>query len=405
MSTQVNLSSTSGVILVQCDWLEALSEENGKAWITFKKRGENGRHSFLKNPDGGDLRGIRPTTDDFRLMRINPRSFEVLHSESEITFKVIYPVETFSNIHAKTLSCMDVSVGGLGISSENNKILVWETESGTVRRSLEGHLGDIYTCQLFPSGVVVLSGGTDLRIRIWSAEDGSCPRTLVGHRGPIVATAIVEKGMNIVGVSKDGGVILWSCGLNRLIEPEIRLEENPTCCHLFSNEGHQVMNGNGHSGDPDGTVDEAEVGTDGKLLVVGGENGILFVVDLKGRKVLRQVALQSPIQCVTSTAGRSVIAGCENGAIVILGIDDLKISGQIHDSDSPVTSVMTLANGFLAGKQDGSCIFYNSSSNQRVVLSGADVDPIFSIAKDERFIYTGARDGKIRKYSIDNILY
>ena len=49
------------------------------------------------------------------------------------------------------------------------------------QRSLDGHVGDVYTCRLFPSGVVVLSAGADLRLRIWSAQDGSCARTLLGH--------------------------------------------------------------------------------------------------------------------------------------------------------------------------------------------------------------------------------
>ena len=38
---------------------------------------------------------------------------------------------------------------------------------------MEGHLGEVYTAQLFPSGVVVLSGGSDLRIKIWSASTGN----------------------------------------------------------------------------------------------------------------------------------------------------------------------------------------------------------------------------------------
>ncbi len=50
-----------------------------------------------------------------------------------------------------------------------------------LQRTLEGHVGDIYTCRYFPSGIVVLSGGADLRLKIWSVQDGSCPRTLTGH--------------------------------------------------------------------------------------------------------------------------------------------------------------------------------------------------------------------------------
>ena len=42
-------------------------------------------------------------------------------------------------------------------------------------------MGDVYSCRLFPSGMVVLSGGADRQLKIWSVLDGSCPRTLVGH--------------------------------------------------------------------------------------------------------------------------------------------------------------------------------------------------------------------------------
>ena len=42
---------------------------------------------------------------------------------------------------------------------------------------------DVETCRFFPSGIVVLSGGADMRLKIWSAQDGTCPRTLIGHTG------------------------------------------------------------------------------------------------------------------------------------------------------------------------------------------------------------------------------
>lgn len=57
-----------------------------------------------------------------------------------------------------------------------------------MQRVLEGHVGDVYTCRFFPSGIVILSGGADLQLKIWSALDGSCPRTLTGHtRGKLLA--------------------------------------------------------------------------------------------------------------------------------------------------------------------------------------------------------------------------
>ena len=92
---------------------------------------------------------------------------------------------------------MDVTPGGLGVSSDSDeRLLIWETASGDVRvshpllhfefclcscihfvpiqRSLEGHLSDVYCCRFFPSGIVVLSGGADMQVKVWAAEDGRC---------------------------------------------------------------------------------------------------------------------------------------------------------------------------------------------------------------------------------------
>jgi hypothetical protein len=54
----------------------------------------------------------------------------------------------------------------------------------------------------------------------------------------------------------------------------------------------------------------------------------------------------------------------------------------------------------LFSAQDGSCIWYDFGSNERVVLTGSDVDPIFSISSDGRHVFTGARDGNVRKYDL-----
>jgi proteasomal ATPase-associated factor 1 len=80
--------------------------------------------------------------------------------------------------------CLDVTEGGLGIScSCDDSLLIWLLDDGQIRRKLDGHISDINVCKFFPSGIVGLTGGADLRIKIWSAENGSCPVTLVGHSG------------------------------------------------------------------------------------------------------------------------------------------------------------------------------------------------------------------------------
>ena len=109
-----------------------------------------------------------------------------------------------------------------------------------------------------------------------------------------------------------------------------------------------------------------------------------------------------------------IVAGTEDGKICIIRVPDMKIVNEIHDSDSSVQSLKILKSGVLSGKYDGACVWYHFSvktttsgerlpveiGQDRIVLTGSDVDPIYSIASDEEYIYTASRDGSIRKYSI-----
>ena len=128
-----------------------------------------------------DQNFIISTSKDFEISNIRKRSLTVKYKGQPQIFKILAPCQIFNSIHIKSISCLDVSSGGLGVSAGDDGIFIWETENGLVRRKLEnGHVGDVYSLKFFPSGVVILSCGADMRIKIWSAENGSCPVTLTG---------------------------------------------------------------------------------------------------------------------------------------------------------------------------------------------------------------------------------
>jgi len=200
----MNTDGQQVMLTIQPDWSDELKRQDGKAWMCLKTRGEKGRHAKLVSPDGRPQSASLNIEGEatFHLKQVTS-SYLAVQSDG-LTFKVIRPHATFHSIHPKGINCIDVSRGGLGVSvgDDSSNIMVWETSQGVVRRELSGHLGDVYSARLFPSGVVVLSSGNDMRLKIWSAEDGSNPRTMVGHKGTITDTAIVDKGMNVVSVSK-----------------------------------------------------------------------------------------------------------------------------------------------------------------------------------------------------------
>ena len=58
--------------------------------------------------------------------------------------------------------------------------------------------------------------------------------------------------------------------------------------------------------------------------------------------------------------------------------------------------------GLVIGRQDGTVSYITKEMNQMIHLTGSDCDPIYDIAYDGKFIFTACRDGKVRKYLLDN---
>jgi len=55
--------------------------------------------------------------------------------------------------------------------------------------------------------------------------------------------------------------------------------------------------------------DEDEVGTENKLLIVGGENGIVAILNLRSREILRQTKLEFSVNCVKFLSSQLCLIG------------------------------------------------------------------------------------------------
>ncbi|ELK00353.1 Proteasomal ATPase-associated factor 1 [Pteropus alecto] len=200
---------------IQSDWAQALRKDEGEAWLSCHPPGKPTLYGSL-TCQGIGLDGIPEVTasEGFIVNEINKKSIHISCPKENSSSKFLAPYTTFSRIHAKSITCLDISSGGgLGVSSSaDGTMKIWQASNGELRRVLEGHVFDVNCCRFFPSGLVVLSGGMDAQLKIWSAEDASCVVTFKGHKGGILDTAIVDRGRNVVSGSRDGTVRLWDCG-------------------------------------------------------------------------------------------------------------------------------------------------------------------------------------------------
>ncbi|KAL5251097.1 hypothetical protein ACHWQZ_G016721 [Mnemiopsis leidyi] len=189
---------------LQHDWYDGFTN-NEKAWVSAHRLDTATSHSYL-NPSG-------PTDSVFTSNLISKRALEVMHKDSGTTTRFTAPVSSYSVTPKHNPVSLDLtSSSALGAVSDGKDILVFEGQTGTVRRTLSGHVAEVDTVKFFPSDKVLLTGGSDMQIKIWSVEDGSCPVTLSGHKRGVTCLGIIDRGKEVVSGSRDGTIKVWICG-------------------------------------------------------------------------------------------------------------------------------------------------------------------------------------------------
>ncbi|CAG5126462.1 unnamed protein product [Candidula unifasciata] len=392
-------------LILQSDWDQVLRERNGNAWIAFKSAAPPSDYSELNShglsPDG--LLYLTAKDERFAVSDIRRKSLVISYNgeHASLSRKFVAPVITFSTIHTpkKQVTCVDTTEGGLGVSSDSEgNLKLWQTNTGEVRRQFVGHVGDVYTCRFFPSGIVVLSAGADMMVKIWSAETGQCATTITGHKAAILDTAIVDRGRNIITCSRDGTAKLWDVGKQE-------------CLFTFENIGGIVNSCS--LGVPENSVDlgatnrsksDREIATEGKMLLLGCENGSLHGFGLESRDKIFSFSCESAVNTCEFISDVHCVCGSQEGYIYILDLRNTNTPvAAWKESRGPILSLLPHKGGFFASTGDGSCFNVNEHFETRVELTGSDCDPVYKICTDRTNIYTSCRDGTIRKYNLNHI--
>ena len=86
---------------------------------------------------------------------------------------------------------------------------MWDAQSGSRVRAFEGHPGVVSALSWAPSGELVLSGGSDGRVRWWEVHSGECVREREAHQGTVQALKVSPDGRFLASCGDDGAITLW----------------------------------------------------------------------------------------------------------------------------------------------------------------------------------------------------
>ena len=89
-------------------------------------------------------------------------------------------------------------------------VCVWELESISCEKVLEGHLDGARDVSVSPDGKRAVSGGVDGTVRVWDLESMTCEKVLEGHEGLVRSVALSRDGKRAVSGGVDCTVRVWN---------------------------------------------------------------------------------------------------------------------------------------------------------------------------------------------------
>jgi len=85
---------------------------------------------------------------------------------------------------------------------------IWDYNSGKQKKTLEGHIGEVYTCTISPDNKFVVSGSVDKTIKIWNIKTGEM-KTFNGHTDTVQFCFVSYNNKYIISFAGDFTAKIW----------------------------------------------------------------------------------------------------------------------------------------------------------------------------------------------------
>ena len=125
-------------------------------------------------------------------------------------------------------------------SSNDGTARIWDVQTGSLVKTLEGHNNIVSTAVFSRSGNLIVTASTDHDARIWSVSDGRTKATLKGHTGAVNSAAFSPDERLVVTASDDKTARLWDGRSGRYLR-ELNGHSGEVVSARFSGDSARVI--------------------------------------------------------------------------------------------------------------------------------------------------------------------
>ncbi|KAG6527059.1 hypothetical protein ZIOFF_009152 [Zingiber officinale] len=126
-------------------------------------------------------------------------------------------------------------------SSDDFTVRIWDLETATAVKTLSGHTDYAFCCSFNPQSDLIASGSFDETVRVWEVRSGKCLRVLPAHSDAVTAVDFNRDGGLIISGSYDGMCRIWDSANGHCITTLVEDKSPPVSFAKFSPNGKFVL--------------------------------------------------------------------------------------------------------------------------------------------------------------------
>jgi WD40 repeat protein/transcriptional regulator with XRE-family HTH domain len=228
-------------------------------------------------------------------------------------------------------------------SSDVNAAKIWNTTTGEVVETLEGHTGFVTNVAFSKDGRLLVTTSEDATAIIWDVTTGRLVHRLTGHVGWVLGPAFSPDGGIVATTGDDGKVILWDVTTGEKIR-ELSGHTDPALRAAFSPDGsllatagvdHVARIWNPATGEQlalleghTNNVWGVDFSPDGRLLATSSTDGTVRLWDTQGWQHVRTLSGHSNVvvTVVFSPDGTKLATASRDGSAKLWDVQSGEIS-------------------------------------------------------------------------------